>query len=227
MISRPGRRPPGGPGPRSGPGPAGCAAACGLRDRPGDADHGSPRRPGRRAQRKPQGRLGDDPALSRLHPVIVHSGRGELRVSDVGSANGTFLNGSRVDDSALIRVGDIIELGSTRLKAIGPFTGAPPAAAGTTLAAPGRAPGPRSGLLGLTGLARGQRLPGVSPLDELIPARVRAGRAGIPARPAWRAAGNLAVRPADRPSSSLIERRSTWSGHCSRGIRGRSARTVW
>jgi pSer/pThr/pTyr-binding forkhead associated (FHA) protein len=83
----------------------------------------------------PQGRLGDDPALSRLHAVIVHSGRGELLVSDLGSANGTFLNGSRVEDSMLVRVGDIIELGSTTLTASGPLTGAPPAAAETTLAA--------------------------------------------------------------------------------------------
>jgi len=83
----------------------------------------------------PQGQLGDDPALSRLHAVIVHSGRGELLVSDVGSANGTFLNGSRVEGATLVRAGDVIELGSTKLKASGPLTGAPPAAGETTPAA--------------------------------------------------------------------------------------------
>ena len=68
----------------------------------------------------PQGRLGEDPALSRQHAVIVHSDRGELVVSDLGSTNGTFLNGSRVEDSQLVRPGDIIELGNTKLQALGP-----------------------------------------------------------------------------------------------------------
>jgi uncharacterized RDD family membrane protein YckC len=84
----------------------------------------------------PEGRLGDDPALSRLHAVIVHSDRGELLVSDLGSANGTYLNGSRVEDSAPVRPGDIIELGSTTLTASGPVTGAPPVTGGP---APGAA----------------------------------------------------------------------------------------
>ena len=68
----------------------------------------------------PEGRLGDDPALSRQHAVIVHSDRGELVVSDLGSSNGTFLNGRRVDGSELVRPGDTIELGNTKLQAIGP-----------------------------------------------------------------------------------------------------------
>ena len=80
----------------------------------------------------PEGRLGEDTALSRQHAVIVHSDRGELVVSDLGSTNGTFLNGSRVEDSRLVRPGDIIELGNTKLQALGHSPGSSPAAAGTT-----------------------------------------------------------------------------------------------
>ena len=80
----------------------------------------------------PDGRLGDDPALSRRHAVIVHSDRGELVVSDLGSSNGTFLNGSRVDGSELVSPGDIIELGNTKLQAIGPSLRSSPAAAAAT-----------------------------------------------------------------------------------------------
>jgi hypothetical protein len=87
----------------------------------------------------PDGRLGDDPALSRQHAVIVHSDRGELVVSDLGSTNGTFLNGSRVEGSALVRPGDTIELGNTKLKAIGPSPAASPA---TAQASPGGAQSP-------------------------------------------------------------------------------------
>ena len=79
----------------------------------------------------PEGRLGDDPALSRRHAVIVHSDRGELVVSDLGSSNGTFLNGRRVDGPGLVRPGDIIALGNTKLQAIGPSPGSSPATAGT------------------------------------------------------------------------------------------------
>ena len=87
----------------------------------------------------PEGRLGDDPALSRQHAVIVHSDRGELVISDLGSSNGTFLNGSRVGGSEIVRLGDIIELGNTKLQAIGPSSTGSPAAARTT---PGGAHGP-------------------------------------------------------------------------------------
>jgi len=80
----------------------------------------------------PEGRLGDDPALSRRHAVIVHSDRGELVISDLGSSNGTFLNGSKVNGSEIVRPGDIIELGSTKLQALGPSPAGSPAAAGTT-----------------------------------------------------------------------------------------------
>jgi pSer/pThr/pTyr-binding forkhead associated (FHA) protein len=83
----------------------------------------------------PEGQLGGDPLLSRLHAVIVHSGHGELLVSDVGSANGTFLNGKRVGDATLVHAGDIIEMGGSKLKASAPLTGASPAGADTILAA--------------------------------------------------------------------------------------------
>ena len=55
----------------------------------------------------------DDPGLSRRHAEVTYQGR-EFRVADLGSANGTFLNGSRVKEYAL-RHGDKLLVGETLL----------------------------------------------------------------------------------------------------------------
>jgi len=55
-----------------------------------------------------------DPGISRQHArLLVQSGR--LLLKDLGSANGTFLNESKVD-SAEVRSGDRIRLGSIQLR---------------------------------------------------------------------------------------------------------------
>ncbi len=53
----------------------------------------------------------DEPALSRQHARITYQSR-EFRVADLESANGTFLNGSRVKEYAL-RDGDKLLVGET------------------------------------------------------------------------------------------------------------------
>ena len=66
---------------------------------------------GRRAEG--DGRLGDDPRLSRRHARIARSASGEVTIEDLGSANGTFVNGERVRDRRVLTVGDVIRIGST------------------------------------------------------------------------------------------------------------------
>src|SRR5438093_10674091 len=52
-----------------------------------------------------------DPGASRRHAVIVHRG-GIFRVLDLGSTNGTLLNGRRVQKEALLTEGDLIQIGT-------------------------------------------------------------------------------------------------------------------
>jgi pSer/pThr/pTyr-binding forkhead associated (FHA) protein len=56
----------------------------------------------------------DDERVSRIHAVIEKSPEGEVHIIDMGSAEGTFVNGDRVNKSAL-NPGDEIRLGSTRI----------------------------------------------------------------------------------------------------------------
>lgn len=57
-----------------------------------------------------------DPSLSRHH-CRFYFVDGRLRVVDLGSANGTVINGNRVIDSSL-RAGDVIALGETEMKVV-------------------------------------------------------------------------------------------------------------
>jgi Domain of unknown function (DUF4388)/FHA domain len=52
----------------------------------------------------------DSTGASRRHAVVRAAG-GEFRVSDLGSTNGTFVNGRRVDGECALRPGDRIEVG--------------------------------------------------------------------------------------------------------------------
>ena len=56
----------------------------------------------------------DDQKLSRHHAVIEAAGKG-WQVRDLGSTNGTGVNGQRISAPFLLKLGDIIELGDTRL----------------------------------------------------------------------------------------------------------------
>ncbi|MGE5274363.1 MAG: aminotransferase class V-fold PLP-dependent enzyme [Verrucomicrobiota bacterium] len=61
------------------------------------------------------GSLGDDPALSRRHARIVRTAPGAIVLIDMGSSNGSWVNGERVVTCEL-NVGDRIEVGGTVLE---------------------------------------------------------------------------------------------------------------
>jgi hypothetical protein len=56
----------------------------------------------------------DDKKLSRHHAVIEAAGKG-WQVRDLGSTNGTGVNGQRISAPLMLKVGDVIELGDSRL----------------------------------------------------------------------------------------------------------------
>src|SRR5512138_781910 len=56
----------------------------------------------------------DDERVSRIHSVIEVSPDGAVSVIDMGSAEGTFVNGKRVSRGAL-KAGDQITLGGLRI----------------------------------------------------------------------------------------------------------------
>jgi serine phosphatase RsbU (regulator of sigma subunit) len=56
----------------------------------------------------------DDPFASRLHAEVWHDGEASW-LSDLGSSNGTYLNGNRINGAAQIFPGDRIRIGETLL----------------------------------------------------------------------------------------------------------------
>ncbi len=58
--------------------------------------------------------IDEDPTASRLHAVLERFAAGWC-VSDLGSANGTWVNGERIWASRALRSGDEIRIGQTRL----------------------------------------------------------------------------------------------------------------
>jgi pSer/pThr/pTyr-binding forkhead associated (FHA) protein len=84
--------------------------------------------------------LGGDPELSRRHARVSTGSSGELLIEDLGSTNGTVVNGHKIAAPTPIRSGDKIELGGSVLEVVGE-TAAPGVQA--TKAAPVPQPQPR------------------------------------------------------------------------------------
>lgn len=61
--------------------------------------------------------LPDDDAASREHLLIRATGTG-MTLRDLGSTNGTMLNGSRISGEVALQVGDTIRLGATTIKVV-------------------------------------------------------------------------------------------------------------
>ncbi|MCU0293203.1 MAG: FHA domain-containing protein [Thermoanaerobaculaceae bacterium] len=74
----------------------------------------------------------DDPGVSRHHAAVEPTPAG-ARVTDLGSSNGTFVNGRRIDGPEDLAEGDEIAVGHTRLT-LGRIQEARPAPASTGLA---------------------------------------------------------------------------------------------
>src|SRR5829696_2900133 len=62
------------------------------------------------------GALGGDPEISRRHAQISRTPEGRLYISDLGSTNGTFVNGQRISGSAWLNPGDVVRTGRSTLK---------------------------------------------------------------------------------------------------------------
>jgi pSer/pThr/pTyr-binding forkhead associated (FHA) protein len=61
------------------------------------------------------GRLADDDEISRSHARISLDRSGYCAIEDLGSTNGTFVNGLRIAGPQTLAVGDTIEVGGTTL----------------------------------------------------------------------------------------------------------------
>ena len=60
-----------------------------------------------------------DEELSRNHCLLERSGESGLRLTDLASANGTFVNGEQLGaESRELQVGDTIEVGSTTITVV-------------------------------------------------------------------------------------------------------------
>jgi len=156
----------------------------------------------------------DDDKVSRIHSVIEVAPDGAISIIDMGSAEGTFVNGKKVSRGAL-RFGDQITLGGLRIvveAADAAAAGAPtPAPAGNHVApaaptvnrvmpaapAPALAPARTNGATAVAVQAPARREPAPAP----APAPVRA------AAPAAAAARAPAPRPRPRlaPASTEVE----------------------
>jgi pSer/pThr/pTyr-binding forkhead associated (FHA) protein len=60
--------------------------------------------------------LGNDPEISRQHARLRRLESGEILIEDLGSTNGTFVNGARIDAPRVLGAGDTIKMGQTTLQ---------------------------------------------------------------------------------------------------------------
>jgi predicted component of type VI protein secretion system len=82
------------------------------------------------------GKLGNDIEISRRHARVSREANGQFLIEDLGSTNGTYVNGERIAGARVLAAGDKLEMGDTKLtvelleapseKVIAPG-GAPPA----------------------------------------------------------------------------------------------------
>src|SRR3954452_16891468 len=61
------------------------------------------------------GSLGGDSEISRVHARIYHDASGQVVVEDLGSTNGTFVNGNRIAAATPVRAGDQVRGGQTTM----------------------------------------------------------------------------------------------------------------
>src|SRR4029450_7086000 len=59
----------------------------------------------------------DDPEISRAHAVFGMMPEG-LEIQDLGSLNGTWVNGERITSPTLLAPGDAVKIGATRIEVV-------------------------------------------------------------------------------------------------------------
>jgi hypothetical protein len=65
------------------------------------------------------GSLGGDSEISRVHARVYHDATGQLMVEDLGSTNGTYVNGARIGAAQPLRSGDQLRVGQTTMSVQG------------------------------------------------------------------------------------------------------------
>jgi FHA domain len=153
----------------------------------------------------------DDDKVSRIHSVIEVAPDGRLSIIDMGSVEGTYVNGKRVN-KGVIAFGDEIRLGNTtiRVETPAPASAAPPQPAAPT-ARPAAAPSADAArATAAATLAQSASVPAQSyvqsPVVEPVEARKPAPRAKTPPPAPQQLAPQAETRRADsrlRPSARV------------------------
>jgi pSer/pThr/pTyr-binding forkhead associated (FHA) protein len=125
-----------------------------------------------RAVAEDEGALSGDPQISRRHARISREPGGRLTIEDLGSANGTFVNGDRVGAPRSLEAGDVIQVGQTLLEVTDASDRVPEPRQFETAAPPEPAPTVAEELLVTDGTDRGRRL---TLGDELVIGRTVSG----------------------------------------------------
>jgi len=60
----------------------------------------------------------DSNRISRRHAEIRRDDRGDLQIRDLGSTNGTFVNGQRIGEPTLVFDGDVVHVGDSELRVV-------------------------------------------------------------------------------------------------------------
>ncbi len=155
------------------------------------------------------GRLSEDEEISRQHARISREATGDYAIEDLGSSNGTFINGLRIQSPRLLALGDSIEAGATTLvvRAIvqpqpmetAPEAVDPPAPdrySRTVFASsPVIAPAPPAAASAMSAEAAPPSAPPPPPADQSTPPPVLAGQSTPPPAPADQ--GTPPPEPAD------------------------------
>jgi hypothetical protein len=89
-----------------------------------------------------EGRLGDDPEISRQHARISRNPQGQLVVEDLGSTNGTYVNGQRISGPTTLNPGDTVQMGRSTLSVEGAAGGGQATAIGAVPVGLGTPPPP-------------------------------------------------------------------------------------
>ncbi len=135
----------------------------------------------------------DDDRISRIHSVIEVSPEGAISIIDMGSAEGTFVNGKKVSRGA-VRAGDQITLGGLRIMVEGAGGAVPNGAANAAVAPPPSPPAvapiasgngaSRATQPAMAAVAAPERFDYLDAAPTPAPAPVRAAPATAPAEPA-------------------------------------------
>src|SRR3954467_12359589 len=88
------------------------------------------------------GSLGGDGEISRVHARVYRDASGQLTVEDLGSTNGTFVNGTRVGAATPLRPGDQLRVGQTTMTVEGGAADAGATSVGKVIPPAGVAPPP-------------------------------------------------------------------------------------